>query len=363
MTDQAPQGDLSRNDPVAGVPSGASAPVGDPPVIALRGLSKTFGGARALDSVDLTIQRGEIHGLLGENGSGKSTLIKILAGFHAPDEGELEVNGAPGDPAAASRAVRARSGLQLRPPGPRAAARADRAREPAHDRAGEVATRWRDQLARRAPARARALVRGVRRRSTRTRLVDDISETTARCWPSSARPRTSATGHGRGPPRPARARRADGVPAPRGRRAPLRIVRRSSSEHASVLFVGARPRRGARDHRPRDRPARRSRARHGQDGRDLGGRARRDDHRAALAQLELQPRGREHARHGDLGRGHHRDEGCTSCRFEVHAGEVLGVTGLLGSGFDELPYLLFGARPASAGELRTEGGDVRAARR
>src|SRR3954469_5212837 len=95
MTDQAPQGDLSRDDPAADAPSGASAPVGDAPVIALRGLSKTFGGARALDSVDMTIQRGEIHGLLGENGSGKSTLIKILAGFHAPDEGELEVNGIP----------------------------------------------------------------------------------------------------------------------------------------------------------------------------------------------------------------------------------------------------------------------------
>ena len=81
MTDQAPQGDLSRDDPAAGAPSGASAPVGDAPVIALRGLSKTFGGARALDSVDMTIQRGEIHGLLGENGSGKSTLIKILAGL------------------------------------------------------------------------------------------------------------------------------------------------------------------------------------------------------------------------------------------------------------------------------------------
>src|SRR5680860_892442 len=93
MTDQAPQGDLSRTDLAAGAPSGAPAPGGDPPVIALRGLSKSFGGARALDSVDLTIRRGEIHGLLGENGSGKSTLIKILAGFHAPDEGELEVNG------------------------------------------------------------------------------------------------------------------------------------------------------------------------------------------------------------------------------------------------------------------------------
>jgi ribose transport system ATP-binding protein len=64
------------------------------PVVALRQISKTFGGVRALHDVDLTIRRGEVHGLLGENGSGKSTLIKILSGFHAPDGGgELEING------------------------------------------------------------------------------------------------------------------------------------------------------------------------------------------------------------------------------------------------------------------------------
>ncbi|MDX6407729.1 MAG: ribose transport system ATP-binding protein, partial [Gaiellaceae bacterium] len=64
------------------------------PVVALRHISKTFGGVRALHDVDLTIRRGEVHGLLGENGSGKSTLIKILSGFHAPDGGgELEING------------------------------------------------------------------------------------------------------------------------------------------------------------------------------------------------------------------------------------------------------------------------------
>lgn len=67
--------------------------VGDRPLLRANGLSKAFGGARALNEVDLTVLPGEVHGLLGENGSGKSTLIKILAGYHAPDAGELVVNG------------------------------------------------------------------------------------------------------------------------------------------------------------------------------------------------------------------------------------------------------------------------------
>ncbi len=62
----------------------------------IEALSKHFGGARALDDVTLDVRRGEIHGLLGQNGSGKSTLIKILAGFHAPDPGaRLFVGGRP----------------------------------------------------------------------------------------------------------------------------------------------------------------------------------------------------------------------------------------------------------------------------
>ena len=67
--------------------------VGDRPLLRAHGLTKAFGGARALNEVDLTVLPGEVHGLLGENGSGKSTLIKILAGYHAPDAGELVVNG------------------------------------------------------------------------------------------------------------------------------------------------------------------------------------------------------------------------------------------------------------------------------
>lgn len=61
--------------------------------LAIRGLSKSFGGVQALSGADLSVRPGEIHGLLGKNGSGKSTLIKILSGFHAPDAGELLIDG------------------------------------------------------------------------------------------------------------------------------------------------------------------------------------------------------------------------------------------------------------------------------
>ena len=57
------------------------------------GVSKSFGGARALAGVDLRVRAGEVHGLLGQNGSGKSTLLKVLAGFHQPDDGRLAVRG------------------------------------------------------------------------------------------------------------------------------------------------------------------------------------------------------------------------------------------------------------------------------
>ena len=58
-------------------------------------MSKSFAGPRVLNDVSLSIEPGEIRALVGENGSGKSTLIKILAGFHLPDEGSAEVDGQP----------------------------------------------------------------------------------------------------------------------------------------------------------------------------------------------------------------------------------------------------------------------------
>jgi ribose transport system ATP-binding protein len=58
-------------------------------LLEIRGMSKSFPGTRALESVDMEIAGGEIHALVGQNGSGKSTLIKILAGFHAPESGSV----------------------------------------------------------------------------------------------------------------------------------------------------------------------------------------------------------------------------------------------------------------------------------
>jgi rhamnose transport system ATP-binding protein len=65
------------------------------PVLALEGVSKSFGAVRALRDVSLRLYAGEAHALAGENGAGKSTLIKALAGVHRPDAGTVLLDGAP----------------------------------------------------------------------------------------------------------------------------------------------------------------------------------------------------------------------------------------------------------------------------
>lgn len=63
------------------------------PVLELSGIAKNFGAIHALAGVDLTLDRGQVLGLMGDNGAGKSTLVKIIAGSFAPSEGVMRLDG------------------------------------------------------------------------------------------------------------------------------------------------------------------------------------------------------------------------------------------------------------------------------
>lgn len=66
---------------------------GQQPILEMQGISKSFGGLRALMDVSLTLQPNEILAIVGDNGAGKSTLIKVLTGVYRADKGQIKVNG------------------------------------------------------------------------------------------------------------------------------------------------------------------------------------------------------------------------------------------------------------------------------
>jgi ABC-type sugar transport system ATPase subunit len=76
-------------DATAGDPQ----PAAGPPLLAMRGITKSFLGTTVLEGIDLDCRVGEVHAIVGENGAGKSTLMKVLAGAYAPDAGTIEIDG------------------------------------------------------------------------------------------------------------------------------------------------------------------------------------------------------------------------------------------------------------------------------
>ena len=62
-------------------------------VLSMRGIYKEFPGVKALQNVDFTLNKGEIHALMGENGAGKSTLVKVITGVYEKDAGEIRIEG------------------------------------------------------------------------------------------------------------------------------------------------------------------------------------------------------------------------------------------------------------------------------
>ncbi|MCC5983520.1 MAG: ABC transporter ATP-binding protein [Rhodobacteraceae bacterium] len=82
-----------------------------PPAIELRGISKAFGPVQANKDIHIRVEKGTIHGIIGENGAGKSTLMSILYGFYKADSGEILINGKPTEIPDSQAAIRAGIGM------------------------------------------------------------------------------------------------------------------------------------------------------------------------------------------------------------------------------------------------------------
>ena len=81
------------------------------PAIQLSHINKRFGAVQANKDVSLEVERGTIHGIVGENGAGKSTLMSILFGFYQADSGAIFVNGEPRDITTPHDAINAGIGM------------------------------------------------------------------------------------------------------------------------------------------------------------------------------------------------------------------------------------------------------------
>jgi ribose transport system ATP-binding protein len=320
--------------------------------LVVRNISMTFGGQRALDKVSMTIRPGEVHGLVGQNGCGKSTLIKILAGYHHPDPGgELEIEGrlvklpvqvgTSGDLGLSF----VHQDLGLMPTltvlenfcawkiATTPMWRVDWGKE--RDRTEKALERFGVKLDTRRPVDAlpaldRALLAIVR-------ALDGLAEY------------TSKDGGGRGGllvldeptvflPRADRERLFD-------------VIRGSVAHGASVLFVS---------HDLDEALTVTDRITVLRDGRVAGTVVSAETEKDRLVELIIGKRleafealhgSRAHADGGHVTVTDVTGETIEHVSFTMAVGEVLGLTGLAGSGFEELPYLLFGAAAAKEGRL------------
>ena len=321
----------------------APAPPPNAPLLTLRRTAKSFGGVRALRGVDFDLQAGEVHALLGENGAGKSTLIKQITGAHQPDAGEIAVAGRTLDgltPALAQQlgiaciyqqpalfpdlTVAENIGLRLEPAGA-----------------------WRRIDWRARSARAADLLRRV------GATIAPETEVRALSMPEQQLVEIAcAVGAG------ARIVIMDEPTASLTSREQDRlfaVVRELRADGVGVIYIS---------HRLEEIFTLADRVTVLRDGESVGTLAVRDITEAGLIKLmvgrevaQLYPPA-ESAPAGNVLTL--RGVGCiaaglTDISFEVRAGEVFGLAGLVGAGRTELARVLFGLTPADAGEILLGG--------
>jgi ribose transport system ATP-binding protein len=324
------------------------------PRLELRHLSKSFGGTHALRNVALTVLPGEVHGLLGQNGSGKSTLIKILSGFYEPDEGELWVDGEQIRlPLAAGQFRELGMSFVHQDLG-----LVDSLSVLENLRVGELASsrprwriRWRAEKRRARETFARY---GVRIDPTRAvRELRPVERGLLAIVRAIEESRVARAGYG------LLVLDEPTVFLPReGIERLFALIREAAARGTAVLFV-SHDLDEVREITDRVTVLR--------DGRVVG-----TVETGAASETEFVEMivGRRLAALGDV---EHRDLRATlpaisidglvgktvkDVSLSLHGGEIVGLTGLLGSGFEELPYLLFGAQRARGGRLVLEGQEI-----
>jgi len=317
------------------------------PLIETSEVSKSFGGVRALDGVSLTIEAGEIHALAGENGAGKSTLIKILGGALEPDRGAVRIGDSVVEtftPAAARRA-----GVAVISQHPALFDELTVAEN--IGLSTEEGSPWQriDWNAR--SKQARQMLERVGAAISPDTLVRDLSMPQqqlveiAKALGLSAKvlildePTASLTGH-----------EVDRL---------LDVLRGLRAAGTGILYVS---------HRLDEMFALADRVTVLRDGQLVATRAMSSLDRASLIALMA---GREtNSEYPEPGAVSSKRvletrnlgyalTGVAGVSLDVHAGEILGIAGLVGSGRTELAQILFGLTPADAGEIILNGQAVR----
>ncbi|MSR32941.1 MAG: sugar ABC transporter ATP-binding protein [Gemmataceae bacterium] len=319
---------------------------GDPPATAplleMKGIKKSFPGAQALQGVDLHLHQGEILGLIGENGAGKSTLIKILGGAVHPDAGEIRLRGKllgqihPALARAEGIAVihqefalvsslSARENIFLgNPPGNGFLIRRGEERRRARDLLDKLGARFSEEtLCGKLSVAQQQLVEIAKALSDKARLLV-LDEPTAAL-------------------------------TPRETEALFALVRQLRSEGIGVIYIS---------HRLEEIFALADRIQVLRDGKEVAQAPARNASRAQVIQWMV-GRNVEVARSATAGpargeilleaRGLNSQGKVRDVSLAIHAGEIVVLTGLVGSGRTETARLLFGAERPDSGEILVQG--------